>query len=46
MPVRVEERAPGQGMKRADLPANIAAWTKRIEALPYFDKTIPPHWKE
>jgi glutathione S-transferase len=46
MPVRVEERVPGQGLKRDDLPANLAAWMKRIEALPYFDKTVPPHWKE
>jgi len=46
MPVRVEDRAPGQGIRRDELPANIAAWLKRIEALPYFDKTIPPHWKE
>jgi len=23
----------------------IAAWMKRIEALPYFDQTYPPHWK-
>jgi glutathione S-transferase len=23
----------------------INAWMKRIEALPYFDKTYPPHWK-
>ena len=22
-----------------------AAWMKRIEALPYFEKTYPPHWK-
>jgi glutathione S-transferase len=27
------------------LPAAIAAWAARIEALPYFDKTFPPHWK-
>jgi glutathione S-transferase len=27
------------------LPPEIAAWAKRIEALPYFDKTFPPHWK-
>jgi glutathione S-transferase len=27
------------------LPPAIAAWKARIEALPYFDKTIPPHWK-
>lgn len=29
----------------AMLPPAIAAWKARIEALPYFDKTIPPHWK-
>lgn len=46
MPNRVEERASGHGLKREDLPANLAAWMRRIEALPYFDKTIPPHWKE
>ena len=23
----------------------MAAWKARIEALPFFDKTIPPHWK-
>jgi glutathione S-transferase len=46
MPVRVEERAPGLGLKREDLPANLAAWMKRIEALAYFSRTVPPHWKE
>jgi glutathione S-transferase len=44
--VRVEERVPGLGVKREELPANLAAWMKRIEALPYFERTIPPHWKE
>ena len=24
----------------------IAAWMKRIEALAYYDKTYPPHWKK
>lgn len=24
----------------------FAAWKSRIEALPYFDKTYPPHWKQ
>lgn len=43
--VRVEERAPGLGLKREELPGNLAAWMKRIEALPYFDRTTPPHWK-
>jgi glutathione S-transferase len=23
----------------------VAEWAKRIEALPYFDKTIPAHWR-
>jgi len=27
------------------LPPPIAAWKARIEALPFFGKTIPPHWK-
>jgi glutathione S-transferase len=27
------------------IPAELAEWAKRIEALPYFDKTFPPHWK-
>ncbi len=38
--------------KLPDLDANgmltpqLKAWKGRIEALPYFDKTIPPHWKK
>lgn len=27
------------------LPAPIAAWAGRIESLPYFEKTFPPHWR-
>jgi hypothetical protein len=27
------------------IPAPLAAWAKRIEAAPYFDKTFPPHWR-
>jgi glutathione S-transferase len=23
----------------------VAAWQRRIEALPYYDKTYPPHWR-
>ena len=23
----------------------IVAWAKRLESLPYYDKTFPPHWK-
>jgi glutathione S-transferase len=28
------------------LTPELAAWKARIEALPFFDKTIPPHWKQ
>ncbi len=27
------------------LTPEMRAWKARIEALPYFDKTIPPHWR-
>ena len=31
---------------RALLPPVLAAWKMRMEALPYFEDTIPPHWKK
>ncbi len=42
---RVDERAPGKGIARDRLPPKVAAWARRIEALPYYSKTVPPHWK-
>jgi glutathione S-transferase len=27
------------------LPPALSAWAARIEALPFFDKTYPPHWR-
>jgi glutathione S-transferase len=45
MLVRAEERGAGLGFKREELPPKLAAWLKRIEALPYYDKTLPPHWR-
>ncbi len=27
------------------VPPALAAWKKRVEALPYLDKTWPPHWR-
>jgi glutathione S-transferase len=39
-------------MRLPDLDANgmltpeLRAWKARIEALPYYDKTYPPHWKK
>jgi glutathione S-transferase len=29
----------------SDLGPRLSAWMKRIEALPSFDKTYPPHWR-
>ena len=41
---RISFRKPES--KLAELmPAPIAEWCKRIESLPYFDKTVPAHWK-
>ncbi len=40
-----------QKMKLPDLDADgmltpkLRTWRARIEALPFFDKTVPPHWK-
>jgi glutathione S-transferase len=42
---RIEDRAPDLGYKRTDLPPKLAAWVARIEALPYYDRTYPPHWR-
>jgi glutathione S-transferase len=42
---RIEERQPGNGIADERLPPKIRDWVKRIEALPYYAKTIPPHWK-
>jgi glutathione S-transferase len=42
---RIEDRQPGKGIANDRLPAKLKAWVKQIEALPYYEKTIPPHWK-
>lgn len=42
---RIEERQPGNGIPDSRIPSKLRTWMKRIEALPYFDKTLPPHWK-
>ena len=41
---RCEMKLPDLDFDALATPA-IAAWKKRIEALPFFDKTIPPHWR-
>jgi glutathione S-transferase len=41
---RVDERQPKNGLGDR-MPQRLVAWMRRIEALPYYAKTIPPHWK-
>jgi glutathione S-transferase len=41
---RITFRKPETNLAET-MPAAIADWAKRIEALPYFDKTFPPHWR-
>ena len=41
---RITFRKPETKLTDA-IPDKLDAWAKRIEALPYFDKTFPPHWR-
>ena len=41
---RITARKPEARLTEC-IPSAIAAWAARIEALPYFGKTFPPHWK-
>ena len=41
---RIEVRKPETALTDV-LPPAMAAWAKRIEALPFFDKTFPAHWR-
>ncbi|MEQ1716115.1 MAG: glutathione S-transferase family protein [Hyphomicrobium sp.] len=43
--LRVDANAPAYELASV-LGANIRAWRGRVEQLPYFDKTIPPHWRK
>jgi glutathione S-transferase len=42
--LRMEKKKPDLDLRGAIGP-KVAAWMQRIEALPYFQKTWPPHWK-
>lgn len=42
--LRMERKKPDLAIRSAIGP-KLAAWMTRIEALPYFDKAYPPHWK-
>ena len=41
---RIDSRKPEYQLLSL-VPTKLTAWMKRIEALPYFDKTYPPHWR-
>jgi glutathione S-transferase len=42
--LRIEKRQPELELSAA-LGEKLVAWMKRIEALPYYDRTYPPHWR-
>jgi glutathione S-transferase len=42
--LRMEKKKTDLGLRTAIGP-KLAAWMQRIESLPYFQKTWPPHWK-
>jgi glutathione S-transferase len=44
LPYRFERRKPDLGIT-SELGPKLSAWMKRIEALPYYEKTYPPHWR-
>jgi glutathione S-transferase len=45
MALHLEKRKPDLNISRAIGP-NLQRWMRNIEALPYFTKTIPPHWRD
>lgn len=42
--LRMEKRKPDLAIS-ARIGSRLKAWMNRFEALPYFDRTYPPHWK-
>ncbi|WP_171014148.1 glutathione S-transferase family protein [Chitinivorax sp. B] len=44
--LRVEQKRLPQLGVAASVGPKLQAWKARVEALPYFDKTYPPHWRE
>lgn len=41
---RFEKKKPDLWVDSA-MPPKLDAWAQRVEALPFFDKTFPPHWR-
>ena len=42
--LRCDKRKPDLGL-RERLPARIGAWMQKVEMLPFFPRTWPPHWQ-
>jgi hypothetical protein len=42
--LRIEKRLPSLGISGM-LGPRLSAWMRRIEGLPYYDRTYPPHWR-
>lgn len=42
--MRVHAKTPAYDLADV-IGANLGAWRDRVEQLPYFAKTIPPHWR-
>ncbi|HVY26381.1 MAG TPA: glutathione S-transferase family protein [Polyangiaceae bacterium] len=42
--LRIEKRLPALAFA-GQLGPRLSAWKARIEALPYYERTYPPHWK-
>ena len=45
LPLRMEARTKPDLAIAAAIGPRLNAWMRRIEALPYFMATYPPHWK-
>lgn len=41
---RIDRQKPGH-FAAAVVPERLTAWADRIEALPWFERTTPPHWR-
>ncbi len=42
--LRTQKRRASLALDSAFAP-QLTAWMRRVEALPHFDRTIPPHWR-
>lgn len=42
--MRLHAKAPAHNLGSA-MGLNVQTWRSRVESLPYFAKTIPPHWR-